>query len=361
MINSIRNFSAFQLSQVYRLCVAGLILSAAVLANGQAPGSTRGLSSGDGSHTIQGRVYFPSGTNVGAIVKVNLESNNSTGGGSTTTDQDGEFRFNNIRAGTYAVVVDGGKDYETAREPVNIDPGGTSGPVTSVTIHLRPKVDASNPAFAGVPKAALDLYQKGTVAAQKGNAKSAAEFFSKAVETYPNFAMALNELGVQYMKIGQMDKAAETFGSLVKLKPGDAGAHLDLGIALYNQSTGLLSTKAGEAVPSTKAEEAGQKADQAVTELREALKLNSPGFTAHYYLGMALIRLKKYDEAQKEMELAISTGGENLAQAHRFLGGLYQRAQKNKEAVDELEKYLKLDPKAPDADRIKEIIKTLKK
>jgi tetratricopeptide (TPR) repeat protein len=189
-------------------------------------------------------------------------------------------------------------------------------------------------------------------AAQKGNSKSAADFLSKAVAAYPNFPTALSDLGVQYMKLGQMDKAVETFEALLKLKPGDAPAHLDLGIALYNQSTALIAEK--------KPEDAGKKAEEAVAQLREALKLNSPGPTAHYYLGMSLIKVRNYDEAQKELELAISNGGENLAQAHRYLGGLYQRAQKNKEAADELEKYLKLDPKAPDADHIKEIIKGLR-
>jgi tetratricopeptide (TPR) repeat protein len=199
----------------------------------------------------------------------------------------------------------------------------------------------------------LDFYQKGSAAAQKGNAKSAAEFLGKAVAAYPNFPAALSELGVQYMKLGQMDKAAETLEALVKLKPNDAIAHVDLGIAFYNQSTSLYSEK--------KLEESAQKADQAVAQFREALKLNSPGPTAHYYLGMSLIKLKQYDEAQKELELSISKGGENLAQAHRYLGGLYQRAQKNKESADEFEKYLKLEPKAPDADRIRGMIKELRK
>jgi Tfp pilus assembly protein PilF len=328
------------------------VLSIAAGANAQAPGSSRGLSSGDGTHTIQGRVFFPSGQALtGMSVKVNLESTNGEGA-STSTDQDGSFRFNRVRGGNYAVVVDGGKEFESAREPVSIDPGGTSGPITTVTIHLRAKVSASNPAFAGVPQNALDFYQKGTAAAQKGNSKSAAEFFGKAVAAYPSFSVALSDLGVQYMKLGQMDKAAEAFEALLKLKPDDGTAHLDLGIAYYNLSTALLTEK--------KLDESGQKAGQAEKQLREALKLNSPGPTAHYYLGLSLIKLRQFDGAQKELELAISNGGENLAQAHRFLGGLYQRAQRNKEAADELEKYLKLDPKAVDADHIKEIIKGLR-
>jgi Tfp pilus assembly protein PilF len=352
MISSFEKLTGLRVRYGYLLFGAMLVFSMAVGANAQAPGSTRGLSSGDGNHTIQGRVFFPPGQAAnGGTVKVKLESTNSSGG-STTTDQDGSFRFNNLRAGTYAVVVEGGKEFEAAREPVNIDPGGTSGPITNITIHLRPKLDASNPAFAGVPQNALDFYQKGMAAAQKGNAKSAAELLGKAVAAYPNFSVALSDLGVQYMKLGQMEKASETFEALVKLKPNDATAHLDLGIAYYNLSTALLTEK--------KLDESNQRVGQAETQLREALKLNSPGPTAHYYLGLSLIKLKKFDEAQKEFELAISNGGENLAQAHRYLGGLYQRAQKNKEAADELEKYLKLDPKAPDADHIKEIIKGLR-
>lgn len=337
----------------YAICLAVLILAAAAAASAQAPGSTRGLSSGDGTHTIQGRVFFPTGQALnGPTVKVNLESVNSTGGASTTTDQDGSFRFNNVRAGNYAVVVEGGKEFEAAHEPVSIDPGGTSGPITSITIHLRPRVDASNPAFAGIPQNALDFYQKGTAAAQKNNPQGATEFLSKAVAAYPNFPLALSELGAQYLKLKQMDKAAESFEALLKLKPADAAGQLNLGIALYNQGVAFLAQK--------NYDEAQKKLDAAEAHLREAIKLNTPGYAAHYYLGLLLINFKAFEEAQKEFELAINNGGENLALAHKFLGGAYMSTHKNKEAADELEKYLKLEPKAPDADRIKETIKGLR-
>lgn len=351
MISTLKNsFLRLRSSSFY---VAILMMTLGLTANGQAPGSTRGLSSGDGTHTIQGRVFFPNGQAInGATVKVNLEAVNSSGGGSTTTDQDGSFRFNNVRAGNYAVVIEGTKEYETAREPISIDPGGTSGPISSITIHLRPKMDASNPAFAGVPQNALDFYQKGTAAAQKGNAQSAVEFLSKAVAAHPNFPLALNELGLQYLKLKQMDKAAETYEALLKLKPADAAGHLNLGIALYNQGITLVGQQ--------KWDDAQKKLDASEAQLREAIKLNHPGPAAHYYLGMLLIKFKAFDEAQKELELAISNGGENLALAHKFLGGVYMSTHKNKEAADELEKYLKLEPKAPDASQIKDTIKGLR-
>ena len=329
-----------------------MVLSIALVVNAQGVGSSRGLSSGAGSNTIQGRVYFPAGDqNTGKVVKLRLESTNSTGGQSAVTDQDGVFRFNGLPPGDYTVVVEGGKDYENSREPVNIYMG-SAGRIVQVAIGLRPKIDAANPAFAGVPRAALDFYQKGTVAAQKGDAKGAVELLTKAVAAHPNFALALSDLGSQYLKLFQWDKAAETFDALVKLKPGDSGAHLDLGIALYNIGSVLLGEK--------KVEEANPKLAQAEAQLREAIKLNSPGPFAHYYLGMTLVKTRKYDEAQTELELAIKNGGANIALAHRFLGGLYQRAHKDKEAADELETYLKLDPKVKDADTIKSTIQKLR-
>jgi Flp pilus assembly protein TadD len=351
MVASI-DFTNRQMLRMARVAGLAVMVSfAAQLAAAQAVGSSRGLTTGDGNNQIQGRVYFPSNQQ-GKIVKIVLESTNSVGGASTVTEQDGTFRFNGLRPGNYSVVVDGGKDFETARESVTIDPIGP-GRVVQVNLLLRPKIDAANPSFAGVPQAALDLYQKGMAAAQKGNPKSAVELLSKAVETYPNFPQALSDLGAQYLKLSQWEKASETFESLIKLRANDPAAQLDLGIALYNQSTALYTDN--------KRDEAMQKASQAEIHLREAVKLNAPGPSGHYYLGMALIKLKNYDEARVELEAAIKNGGDGIAMAHRYLGGLYQVAHRNKEAADEFEKFLKLDPKAKDADKIKEMIENLRK
>ena len=346
--------SPFYLNRLrWQMAAAVIVLLSAVLsASAQGVGSSRGLTTGEGSNMIQGRVFFPPGENSsGKSIKLHLESTEAIGGASTVTDQDGTFRFNGISPGNYAVVVDGGKEYESTREPVTIDAVGR-GRVVQVTIQLRPKADAANPAFAGVPQPALEAYQKGTAAAQKGNSKDAAQFLSKAVTISPTFALAVSDLGAQYIRLSQWDKAAETFEALLKLRPNDAAAHLDLGMAHYNQGMSLFKENKGEP--------AGEKMAAAESHLREALKLKSSGPSAHYYLGLTLLKLKRFDEAQAEMEATIKNGGDNIALAHRTLGGLYVGEHRNKEAADELEKYLKLDPKAPDADRIKDSIKQLR-
>jgi tetratricopeptide (TPR) repeat protein len=317
-------------------------------------GSTRGLpGSSGGIHTIQGRIVFPPG-HPATQLRVKLEGN-VTGSNSTSSNDDGTFSFPSLSAGNYTVIIDAGPDYEPVRENVTIY--GTSayeGRVAPQTIFvpitLRLKGSGgSASALDKVPKPARDLYTKGMEEAAKGDSKKAVEHLSGAVAAYPEFPQALTELGVQYLKLGQADKAAETLQSALKLTPDDVSARLDYGIALLNQ----------------------KKYTEAETQLRQVLTKNSAIPTAHMYLGIALLSLSrdektkqynmaKYTEAQKELEVAVSTGKDEVAMAHRYLGGIYAGNRDYKRGADELETYLKLVPKAADAERIKAAIKDLR-
>jgi len=320
------------------------------MAMAQALGSNRGPIGGEGSNTIQGRVYFPSNEQKGKAVKLHLETNLPISSQSATTDQDGVFRFNGLPPGTYTVVVDGGKEYESSRETVTIEPIGGSR-VSQVNIILRPKVDANNEAFAGIPKPALEAYQKGNTALQKSDFKTAAQFLNEAVTAAPTFAMAYSDLGSAYEKLFQWGKAAEAFRALVKLKPTDATAQNNLGIALYNEGDELMRQQ--------KYEDAEKKFNEMEAVMRESIKLKDTS-VPHYYLGLMLIKFKTYEEAQKELELAISHGGENTPLYHKMLGGVYMSTHKNKQAADELEKYLKLEPNDKSAEQIRTTIKDLR-
>jgi Tfp pilus assembly protein PilF len=307
-------------------------------------GTTRGLpETSSGIHSIQGKIYLPSGQRAGAGITVRLEGN-VIGSRRASTDLDGTFIFHSLPAADYSVVVDGGAEYETVRESATIY--GTTGnaglsptgQTIMLDIHLRPKGTPAAGSFPGVPKPAVDSYKKGMEFVRSGDTKKAVEQFNNAVTTYPAFPQALYELGQQYMKLMQWEKARGTFEALVKLKPNESDPHANLGIALFNL----------------------KKPDDAEKELRESIKLNGKVATSHYYLGLTLVALKRYADAQAEFEATVVNGGENLPQAHKYLGGLYMSAHKNKEAADELEKYLKLDPKAADAEKIRGTIKELR-
>ena len=321
------------------ILTAALIVSSALVAKAQAPGSSRngGLPSGEGNIMLQGRIYFPSGQSAsGRTIRVSLSSASAFGGGNTAVpDQDGVFHFNGLVPGDYTVMVDAGPEFEKAQEPVGIYSGTSK--VVQVAIQLKPKISSSNPLFAGVPSNALKFYEKGMEAIKKNDSKAAVEALSAAVAAHPTFAVALSELATQYMHLKQWDKAGETYDALIKLKPNDPAAHLNYGIVAFNQ----------------------KKMEDAESHLRKAIELKSPGPSAHYYLGLIMISTKRYADAVPEFEAAVANGGENLALAHKYLGGLYYNT-KPQQAADELEKYLKLDPKATDAEKIKGTIKELR-
>src|SRR5260370_16638678 len=64
LVNAISILKPLRVSRLFDSAI--LILSLVLAANAQGVGSSRGLSSGDGIHTIQGRVHFPAGQSRGS-------------------------------------------------------------------------------------------------------------------------------------------------------------------------------------------------------------------------------------------------------------------------------------------------------
>lgn len=327
------------------LFVALLLLVPLTVASAQGVGTGRELSDTGGKHQISGRVYFPTQVADEIRVKVRLESN-SAPTITTATNADGVFRFSGINTGNYIVIVDAGEQYELFSEQVVIEGGNTYSPRSiQIPIYLRPKGSGPgakpgvvNAALAGLPKPAVELYEKALVSAQKGDGKKAIEQLNKAIEIHPQFALALNELGVQYLKLGQPDKAAGALQSAVKIVPDEFSPRLNYGIALLNQ----------------------KKFPEAEEQLRLALKKNNKSPTAHMYLGIVLMSQNNLDEAERELQSAINSKSSEVDVAHRYLGGVYWGKRDYKRAADELEMYLKLVPKAPDAERTQAAIKELR-
>lgn len=332
----IRSFNSIRLL----LGLLALLLPVTMV-RAQGVGTGRDLINSGGNHVISGRVYYPTQTPGDVRLVVRLESN-SAPSLSTSTNADGMFRFSGLNTGYYTVVIDAGDQYELVRERIDIERGNTYSPRSvQIAVHLRPK--GSGPRslvgmLPAVPKAALDLYEKGLAAAQKQDHKKAAEHFSAAIAAHPQFALALNELGVQYLKLGQPDKAAAALEGAIKLEPEEFQPRLNYGIALLNE----------------------KKFAQSEEQLRLAVKKNETAPTAHMYLGIALMSQQKLDDAEKELSIALQSKSTEVATAHKYLGGIYWGKRDYKRAADELEVYLKLVPKAADAERTRTAIKELR-
>lgn len=309
-------------------------------------------SVGNGVNKIQGRVRFPSNSPA-VSVRVRLESTNISNV-LTVTDSEGMFYFNGLDAGQYTIIVEAGEDYEIFREVVDIDP-----PVNvSRTIYVPPsprtfnvvadlrlkgtiktKPGVINAALASVPKPALKEFKKALEAASRGETNLAIEKFNEAIKLHPPFFEAHAELGSLYLRTNQLDKAVQSLRTALGINDKNLNVRLNYGIVLLNKKEMI----------------------EAERELRMVVKGDETAATPHMYLGIALLGLKRIDEAESELLRAISLkDDEKLAQAHRFLGGIYWGKGNYLQAADSLEKYLKLAPKAADADKIRETVKMLR-
>jgi tetratricopeptide (TPR) repeat protein len=99
------------------------------------------------------------------------------------------------------------------------------------------------------------------------------------------------------------------------------------------------------------------KFNLAVTELQTALKQREQSANGHLYLGQALANLGRFAEAEVQLTRAIELGGDEVKDAHRFLGAIYLQRGEREKGVAEFEVYLKLAPKAQDAEKVRQMIR----
>lgn len=332
-------------------CVMCGCLALAVSTRGQMGGvdSDPGFPGTGGRNIIEGRIYYPSGRNVDKRVKVKLIGIRG-GDFFTLTDTNGAFAFRRIAAGSYTVSVDAGIDYEPTTEQVEVSDatsrGSEIGRTFSLQIQLRPKLTPGgsakasvlDAALAGVPKPAVDLYEKAMNSLRAGDRRKALEQLQQALAVYPQFALALNELGVVYEQLGDTEHAVDALHQAINISPNVFEIRLNLGLV-------LLKNKEYEA---------------AARELGRAVELRNSSTFARLERAKALIYLYQYAEAEKELKQIIKLGGSDVAMAYRYLGALYKEHGQDQLALEALEKYLSLDPKAKDAEAVRAIIKQLR-
>ncbi len=302
----------------------------------QSVGASRGLPA-DGSYTVTGKVVLPDGSPaVGARVDVSCDFTSR----SANTDPDGTYRVTGIPAGNCTIVARvTGFDPVTERRQIQRDTPYGQGIHIPIFLRANP-YSATNPLFKNVPKPAVDNYKAAMDKLEKGDAAGALQLLEKAIAAHPTFAAAWYQKGVALNKQNEKQKAMEAFVKAIELSPDYVEAKYGFGMAQLD----LKNYEVSEAV------------------FRDVLKAKSDMPEAHLNLGISLFYLKKTDEAESELKSVVAIkGGERLALAHLYLGQIYVQKKMNAEAVGELQKYLDLVPKAPNAERIKTVISDLRK
>lgn len=348
------------------LCVASVMfLLAAMCVSESSAQMIQGIDTRlGGANSITGTVITTEGGRVTSHIGVRLVTN-TRGNINTTTDDFGNFAFRGVPSGDYMIVIDKAADFEAFSTTVSvIQPRGFPPQSYTISCRLKPKPGilplkpvVLNAELAGVPKTALDHYNKGVelagkadhapadqpgAAAARTDRLAAIEQFKLAIDAHPKFSAAYNDMGVQYLKINDVAAANDAFRTAVNLAPDAFAPLLNLGMLMVDI----------------------QKFGEAEKVLRAAIAAKEGSAPAHYYLGRALANLGKFDDAIVELNKGLTLGGEamahNMKEAYRILAIMYSSKGEKKRAAAQLEKYLELNPNAPDAEQLRRSIEQFK-
>ena len=305
------------------------------------PSSDSGLG---GNSTIVGSILTPSGQRMQRRLRVRL-STMTRGNINTLTDENGSFVFRGLVSGNYTVTIDKEEEYEPFSQQVDIIQFRGSPPQTytlNIRLTSKKRTDAKpgvvDSQLAKVPQNARDLYAKGMELADKRDYAGAITQLQLAVSAYPEFMLAFNEIGVQYLRLNDLEKAEASFRSALRIEPDAFAPLMNCGIA-------LVSLK---------------RYSDAETMLRNAVKNKQGSAVGHYFLGQAVANLGRFDEAEKELLNAINLGGNEMKEAHRFLAIIYSSSGKKEKAAEQLETYLRIAPRTPDAEHLRNTIRRLR-
>jgi len=291
-----------------------------------------------GRSIIEGRIYYPSGRNVDKRFKLRLTGIRG-GDFFALSDDTGAFSFRRIAVGTYVVTVEGENEYETANEQVDVI---GSARTYNLQIRLRFKAASgkSGVVEAGLmaaPKPAAELYQKALQFERVGDNEKAIDHLHRAVTLYPRFSLALKKLGIINHRLGELDEAEKAFKAAIEIDPEISELRLTYGVVLLKNKHYAEADK----------------------QFQRAIKIKDTPL-AHLFRGKSLVHLGNYAEAEKELQFVVRVGGDGVAMAYRFLGAVYNERGEPKLAIEALEKYLSLAPKATDAESVREIVKQLR-
>ncbi len=296
-----------------------------------------------GSNAITGTVLH-SGGRLERRVAVRLQSM-TKGDRTAMTDEYGNFAFRGLPAGDYTIVIDKEKEFQPFSQTVSLIQPRSFPPVTqnlSIRLAAKANTDAKpgvvNADTAGVPKSALELYNRALELGKSGNRAEAVAQLNLAIADHPGFMLAFNEMGIQYMRLNELAKSEDAFRSALKIKADAFMPLVNYGILLVGQ----------------------KRWEDAEPLLRKALTIKGDSAVTHYFLGQSLANQGKFPEAEKELLAALSTGGPEMNEARRLLAILYSARGNKTGAAKELENYLKLAPNTPDAERLRATIKQLK-
>lgn len=266
------------------------------------------------------------------------------------TTSSGRFSFSVTRGGNYILkVLTVGTNYLSTSqvvEIVNFTPFDTDNEYVDIYLKLDPRLVSSNlpniteAVFVQeIPDEARKLYESGVKKIGNGNDKGIDEI-EQALQIFPNYFNALNTLGRTYVQRKEYQKSLSYLIRSIDINQRSFSSFYSLAYACYQLNHLPEAIEAG----------------------RAATIIQAESVNAQLLYGTALRVSGAYEKAEKALLKADSLSkNAPVPQVHYQLALLYNKQNRNKEAADQLEIYLKLNPDAEDKNEIKSTIAKLRK
>jgi tetratricopeptide (TPR) repeat protein len=189
-----------------------------------------------------------------------------------------------------------------------------------------------------VPQVAQKEFDRGSDLLKNDRQKEGVESLKKAIDMFPSYFAALELLGMEYVKQQEYEPAIRVLTKAVEV---NRRAYQSLyGLSVAQQSLKQLP--------------------QAVESMRRAITLNPGSVNANLWMGMLLRQSARLDEAETYLKQAKKLAESKSPDAHWQLALLFNDLKRYREAADELELFLKVQPDSKDTELIKKLIQRLR-
>jgi len=262
------------------------------------------------------------------------------------TDDSGNVDFLEIPAQGYRVRVADSVAEDTVSDEIDLACGESRSEMVTAKLKASAENELKQEDQKEALVSALDLnvpgsarkeFEKGAQAMQDGDTPNAMKHLLKAVDIYPQYALAYNHLGVLYMQAGQPDKGRAAFEKAVELNDHYPSALLNLAKLRFQDrkmaDVEMLLRKAvavDAANPESlallsDAEIVNGHLDDALANVTKLHTLPHPQFAAiHVVAGDALVKANRPDEAlvQYNLFLQEAPGSQAADHARKAIAGL---------------------------------------
>ena len=306
---------------------------------------------------IRGKVIVANNRDADQRIEVRLEKTTVQLLMTTYTDAAGNFEFRNLAPGSYFVSVEL-EGYEPVRQTADVFNNLGSNSITiflskpAVVVKERPTgLDADDPDIVDVsqmkgnlPKKAVQDYEKAIDEKRKGRIESAVKLLEDAIRIAPNFFHAHNNLGILYLSAKRYSEAEREFKQSHVLNPKTERPLVNLGSLYIEEASLQKGDKESE----------GKLLDQALDNLEQSVKLNPRSSVGYFLLGQANYRSSFLEEAEAAFKKAYALNP-SLSASRLMLANIYVREARWPDVIENLDAYLKENPKAADRASVEEM------